>query len=176
MDQTYLSMSTIIFRKMNAVVFGLRHVFYQSQRVWTKLYAKFFYAKEFCELNHGQLLYLLFVCSFVCSFVCLFVRLFVCLFVWYRSTREYSLIWRRHHFRWRAENFDLSSALMAIEQWGFFNVPHLIWHGASVYNSHLRGPVTLSPITERLAVELSYLVCRGWDSNKPKPSACGANL
>ena len=54
----------------------------------------------------------------------------------------FSLIWRRHHCRWRAANFDLISALKAIEQWGFFCVPHLLWHGASVYNGHLQGPVT----------------------------------
>ena len=44
-----------------------------------------------------------------------------------------SLIWRRHHCRWRAENFELYSALIAIEQWGFFYVPHLLWHGSSVF-------------------------------------------
>ena len=49
----------------------------------------------------------------------------------------------------------------------------------SVYNDHLRGPVTLTPIAERVAVELSLpvlttLVYRGWDSNT-QPSACGAN-
>ena len=53
---------------------------------------------------------------------------------------EISLIWRRHHCRWRAANFDLCSALMVFEQWGFFGVPHLLWHEASVYNGHLRGP------------------------------------
>ena len=40
----------------------------------------------------------------------------------------------------------------------------------SVYNGHHRGPVTLTPIAERLAVELSLpvyttQVFRGWDSN-----------
>ena len=35
----------------------------------------------------------------------------------------------------------------------FFNVPHLLWHGASIYNGHLREPVALTPIAERLAVE-----------------------
>ena len=25
----------------------------------------------------------------------------------------------------------------------FFSVPHWLWHGASVYNGHLQGPVTL---------------------------------
>ena len=58
----------------------------------------------------------------------------------------------------KGSNFDLCWTLMAIEQWGFFSVPHLLWHGASVYNGHLRGPVTLTPIAERLAVELSLPV------------------
>ena len=31
----------------------------------------------------------------------------------------------------------------------------LLRHVASVYNDHLRGPVTLAPIAERLAVELT---------------------
>ena len=43
-----------------------------------------------------------------------------------------SLILRRHHCRWRAA-FDLCSALMAIEQWGFFNVPNPLRHGPTVY-------------------------------------------
>ena len=68
------------------------------------------------------------------------------------------LIWIRHHYRWRPANFDLCSALMAIEQWGFFNVPHLLWHGPTVYNGHLRGTVTLTSVTERLVVELSLPV------------------
>ena len=38
---------------------------------------------------------------------------------------------------WRTSNFDLYSALMAIEQWGFFSVPHLLRQGASVYNGHM---------------------------------------
>ena len=41
---------------------------------------------------------------------------------------------------------------MTIEQWGFFSVPHLLWHGTSVYNSHPRGSVTLIHIAEHLAV------------------------
>ena len=44
------------------------------------------------------------------------------------------LIWRRHHNRWRTANFDQCSAIMAIEQWGFFGVPQLLWHGG-----HFRG-------------------------------------
>ena len=38
------------------------------------------------------------------------------------------------------------------------HVQHLLWQGTSVYNGHLRGPVRLTPIAERLAVELSLPV------------------
>ena len=48
-----------------------------------------------------------------------------------------ALIWRRHHYRRRPTHFDLCSALMVIEQWGFFSVPHLLWQVASVCNGHL---------------------------------------
>ena len=46
------------------------------------------------------------------------------------------------YYQWRAQNFDLWLALMAIVQWGFISVPHLLWHGASVYNGHLQRSVT----------------------------------
>ena len=94
----------------------------------------------------------------LCSITCYAKFLFVCLFRVIRPTLEFSVIWKRHHCQWRAANYDLCSALMAIEQWGFFSVSHLLWHGASVYNGHLRGPVTLTPFAERLAVELSLSV------------------
>ena len=35
---------------------------------------------------------------------------------------------------------------------------HLLWHGASAYIGHPRGPVTLTPIVERLAAGLSLPV------------------
>ena len=79
------------------------------------------------------------------------------LFVCFRiivPLKNFSLIWRRHHYRWRTASFDLFSVLMTIEQWGFFRMPHLLWHGASVYNGHL------TPFAERLAVELSIPVLR----------------
>ena len=68
------------------------------------------------------------------------------------QSRSFSLIWGRHHYRWRVANFDLCTALMGIEQWGFFSVSHPLWHGASAYtcNGYLRGPVhvTLTPIAD----------------------------
>ena len=72
-----------------------------------------------------------------------FYCLFVCL-EFLVPLENFSLVWRRHHCQWRAANFDLCSALMAIEQWGFFSLPHLLWHGTTVYNGRLRGPVTLT--------------------------------
>ena len=60
---------------------------------------------------------------------CLFCLIFVEFFV---PLENFSLIWRCHLCRWRAANFNLSSALVAIEHWGFFSLPYLLWHGASV--------------------------------------------
>ena len=101
------------------------------------------------------------------------VFLFVCVFWGVFVPLEYfPLLWRRYHCRWRAANFYLPSELMAIEQWGFFSLLNLLWHGSSVYN------VTLTPIAERLAVDLSQHVfttqfCHYWDSYS-QPSACEA--
>ena len=78
------------------------------------------------------------------AFICLFVLVFFVLL------ENLSPKWRPHHYR--------CSSLIAIEQWGFFSVPHLLWHGTSVYNGHLGGPVTLTPIAKRLVVELSLPV------------------
>ena len=49
-------------------------------------------------------------------------------------------------------------ALMAIEQGGLFNI--LLWHWCTIYNGHLRGLVTLTPVAERLADELSLPVLK----------------
>ena len=71
--------------------------------------------------------------------------LFVC-FGFIVPLENFSLIWRRHHDQWRAANFLTN----ARHSWPF----SLLWHKASVYNGHLWGPVTLTPLAERLAVEL----------------------
>ena len=128
---------------------------------------------EVVKLSTGLNWYCFYASSHIPNdFVCLF------LFVWslLSHSRNFSIIWRRHHCRWRAANFDLCSALMAIEQWGFFNVPYLLWHGPTVYNGHLRGPVSLTPVAERLGVKLSLpvctsQVCRDRGSNPELPHA-----
>ena len=101
--------------------------------------------------------------------------LFVCLFVW--SFSSHSKIFTHMEtspLPMKSCKFDLCSALMAIEQWELFNVPHLLRHGPSVYNGHLRGAVTLTPNAERLPVELSLpvftTVCHERGSNPdPRP-------
>ena len=74
------------------------------------------------QLGMHNLMFNLFVCLFICLFVCLSVFI---------PLENFSLICRRHHYQWRAANFDLCLAFMTIEQWGFFSVPHVLWHGAS---------------------------------------------
>ena len=101
------------------------------------------------------------------SVVILFV-LFVCV-EFIVPLENFSLVWRRHHCRWRAVNFDLCLVLMAIEQWGFFNVPHPLRHVPTIYNGHLRRPVTLTPNTSvwqwschYLFLRLGSVVTRDW--------------
>ena len=97
-------------------------------------------------------------------------------YAFYVLIEKFSLLWRRQHYRWRAANFDLNSAFMAFEQWGFFSVIHLLWHRTSVYNGHIRGPATLAPVAKRLQMEMSLpilttLVCHDWESNPDLPKA-----
>ena len=73
-----------------------------------------------CVLFRLKLVFqMLSVVVFYLEIVC--VSLFF-LIVWGFSSRSknFSLIWRRYHYRWKAANFDLCSALMATEQRGFF--------------------------------------------------------
>ena len=109
-----------------------------------------------------------------CAEVCL-----MCLFCWvFVPLENFSLLWWRHHYRWRAANFDIYLALMVIAEWGFFSVPHLLRHGTSVYDGHLRGPMTLTAVAKRLELSCHYLfndLSRSvWDSNT-QPSTCEAN-
>jgi hypothetical protein len=62
----------------------------------------------------------------------------------YVPLKNFSLIWRRHHCRWRAANFGLCSALRAFEQVGIFIMSHLLWHGTSVFSSLIRRTTPFS--------------------------------
>ena len=62
--------------------------------------------------------FLLLVCLVVCVFVC---------------------VWDvRHTHKKRASTVKLPSAFMTIVRWWFCSMPHLLWHGASINNGHLR--------------------------------------
>ena len=71
---------------------------------------------------------------------------------------------------------------MVIEQGEFLNVSHLLWHGTSVYNGHLREPLTLTCCQMFVSVTtclkdmkcLTTEVRRHRDSNK-RNSAWEAN-
>jgi hypothetical protein len=53
--------------------------------------------------------------------------------LFYVPLKNISLTSRRHYGRWRAAYLGLCSALGAFEQGGIFIVPHLLWHGTSVF-------------------------------------------
>ena len=80
------------------------------------------------------------------------------LFGVYRFTREFYKHMQMSPLAVKGCIFDLCSALMVIENWGFFSVPHLLWHRPTLYYGYLRGPVTFTPVAKRLAVELSLPV------------------
>ena len=92
-----------------------------------------------------------------------------------RSTWEIFTHMKTSPFLWRAANFDLCSAFMAIEQIRFFTVSHLLLHGASVYNGHPQGTGTLTSVAERLAVKLLLLFRSVTAASNTQFSACRAN-
>ena len=60
------------------------------------------------------------------------LHIFFCLFVWsFSSHSRFFTHMESHHYRWRAPNFDLCSAPMAIEQWQvnikIWQVDIIIW-------------------------------------------------
>ena len=112
--------------------------------LWKKKIMKAFGVHEMCDLEF----------KFITWWIKRY-KVLVCAGI-FLPLENLSLIWRRH--QWRAANIDLCSALMAIMQWGFFSMSHLLWHWTSVYNGHIRGSVTLTPIAERLPLELSLPV------------------
>ena len=90
----------------------------------------------------------------------------------YVPLERFSLIWRHHHCRWMAANFDLYKTLMAIEQWGFLSVPHLLWHGhpfkivifEDLWHLHL-----LPSVWQWSCHYLFFttMICYGRDANNP---------
>ena len=109
------------------------------------------------------------------SFILVNIHLFVSLFRVFRPTREFLLIWRRDHCRWRAKKFDLCFALMAIEQWWHTYCetghPFIKVISEDPWHSHL----LLNVWNWRCHNRYLFLRLRSWDANT-QPSACEATL
>ena len=80
---------------------------------------------------------------------------FVCLFVFFVPLENFSLIWRHtiageglHILTYARHSWTLSSE-------GSLACNTYCDIGAFVYNGHLRGPFILTPVAERLAVDLN---------------------
>ena len=85
-------------------------------------------------------------------------NLLVCLFEVFRPTREFFTHMETSPLPVKGCKFWPMLGTHGHWAGGFFSVPHLMWHGSSVYNGHFWGLVTLTPIAERLAVELLLYV------------------
>ena len=59
--------------------------------------------------------------------------MFVCVFGVFQPTREFFTQLETSPLPVKGYKFDLHSELMAIEQWGFLYVPHLVLHGSTLY-------------------------------------------
>ena len=93
-----------------------------------------------------------------------------CLFVWFFLSHS-------RIFRWYGDVTNTGEGLQILTyawpSWSlsrFFSVPRLLWHKTSVHNGNLRGPVTLTPIAERLAVDPSLHVFTTFVCCLVKPS------
>ena len=90
--------------------------------------------------NHNMTNHLMFLCLFVCLFFCFFLFF---LFVEGFISRSKIVHWYGDVTITGEGLHSLIYTLIAIEQWGFFCVPHLVGHEASVHNSNPRGPVII---------------------------------
>ena len=73
------------------------------------------------------------------------------------------------------QNFDIYLALIAIEQWVFFNVPRLLRHGPIVYNvHHLQGYSHLLPSVGAVTTCFNDLGLSR-PGIEPRSPACKAN-
>jgi hypothetical protein len=55
--------------------------------------------------------------------------------LFYVPLKNFSFIWRRHHYQWRLQNLGLCSAIRAFEQGGVFIVPHRCDTGPRFFRS-----------------------------------------
>ena len=99
---------------------------------------------------------------------------------WLVPLENFSLIWRRFHNQSRTANFDICSAFMAIEQWGFFSMPDLLWHGHPFIMVISEDPWHSHLLPSVLQWSCHYLFWRIYDPSRlgsyTQPSSCEANV
>ena len=110
------------------------------------------YKYLFGGCKHTQFLWVKDITWYRLLFKRYLARKIVAIYTLYERTGGHFLCWEFSFFVW-------------LFVWGYghwamrvLSLPHLLWHGASVYNGHLRGTMTLTTIAERLAVEMSLPV------------------
>ena len=105
---------------------------------WTQLQRSL---KHITILKHDYLLFDAFCYVKIRSDAVITIDLFCTCLGFYVLFENSPITWRRHHYRWRAANFNLCSSLMAIEQWGLLSVQNVLymWLWTSVYIGYLRG-------------------------------------
>jgi hypothetical protein len=77
-------------------------------------------------------------------------------FLFYVSLKNFSLVWRRRHYRWRAAKFRLLLGAQAFEQWGIFIVPHQLWCWPRFFRSHPKDHSNQSPLTNCMGMQRTY--------------------
>lgn len=100
---------------------------------------------------------------------CLFVYCFSSLF------EIFSFIRRDQQNHRRAAELDLCSALMAIKHWNFFGVPHLLWHGISVFKVIFEELVPFTTFVERLSIMHCLFWCFRTFETGSTPCSCKTN-
>ena len=67
-----------------------------------------------------------------------FMCLIDCLFAW-AFTSNLRIVHSYGDVTITSEGLQFSIFNSAIDEWGLFNVPHLLWHGPTFYYGHLRS-------------------------------------
>jgi hypothetical protein len=85
-------------------------------------------------------------------FLLSYCDILTCLFTVLRPAQEYFTIIAGEGL----QNLSLCSALRAFEQGGIFIVPHLLWHGTSVFPVSSEGPPQLVALTTRIGIQRTH--------------------
>ena len=114
----------------------------------------------------------------------------ICLLELFRPTREFLTHMETLSLPVKGCKFWLMLGIYSYWAARFLSVPHRLRHRTFVYNGHLRGPVTLTPIAERFAYSGAITACfydldlsllgfehptfrlRGQRSNSQRPHRC----